>query len=62
MKKADILDKIAGLLIYSTGAHNDDPTQMRMNLRHLDSGIDDILDKSGYYKKKMQIRLSSKND
>tara|TARA_Y100000590_G_scaffold204929_1_gene232411 strand:- start:90 stop:371 length:282 start_codon:yes stop_codon:yes gene_type:complete len=58
MKKAEILDKIAGLLIYSTGEHNDDPIQMRINLRHLDSGIDDILDKSGYYKKNMR----SKND
>ena len=58
MKKTEILDKLAGLLIYSTGEHNDDPIQMKINLRHLDSGIDDILDKADYYKNNM----GSKND
>lgn len=56
MSKDEILNEIAGWLTYTTGEHNDDEREMKANLFWLDKRIDELLEKTNFYKKHMESK------
>lgn len=56
MTKDEILNEIASWLTYTTGEHNEDLAETKANLHWLDKRIDDLLKKSDYYKKNMDVK------
>ena len=54
MTKAQILNKLSGVLVYTSGEDNGDYKTAKANLMYTEKIVDEILDETGYYKDVMK--------
>ena len=54
LTKAQILDKISGVLVYTSSEDNGDYKTAKANLLYTEKIVDEILDETGYYKDVMK--------